>query len=111
MSYLFDASRAIPQMASARIQRWAVTLSAYSYSIEYKPGSCNSNADAFSRLPLPHQPKVVPTPADTIFLLDYLNSTPVTAAVIKKWTQNDPILSKVVNERLALFTVRSAVLF
>ena len=95
LSYLFDASRAIPQMASARIQRWAITLSAYSYTIEYKPGQCNSNADALSRLPLPNQPKEVPTPADTIFLLDYLNSTPVTAALIKRWTQTDPILSKV----------------
>ena len=95
LSYLFDASRAIPQMASARIQRWAITLSAYSYSIEYKPGSCNANADAFSRLPLPHYPKVVPTPADTVYLLDYLNSTPVTAVVLKKWTHTDPVLSKV----------------
>ena len=78
LSYLFDASRAIPQMASARIQRWAITLSAHSYTTEYKPGSCNVNADTFSRFPLPHQPKVVPTPADIIFLLDYLNSTLVT---------------------------------
>ena len=53
---MFDASRAIPQMASARIQRWAVTLSAYSYIIEYKPSQSNSNADTLSRLPLPEQP-------------------------------------------------------
>ena len=33
---------------------------------------------------------MVPTPADTIFLLDYLNSTPVTAVLIKQWTQTDP---------------------
>ena len=25
-------------MAAARIQRWALTLAAYNYSIEYKPG-------------------------------------------------------------------------
>ena len=51
--YLFDASRAILQMAFARIQRWAITLSAYNYIIEYKPGQCISNADALSRLSLP----------------------------------------------------------
>ena len=82
-------------MESAHIQRWAITLSAYSYTIEYKPSSCNSNVAAFSRLPLLHQPKVVPTPADTIFLLDYLYSTPVTTTLIKQWTQTDPILFKV----------------
>ena len=38
LSHLFDSSRAIPQLASARIQRWALTLSAYSYTIEYKSG-------------------------------------------------------------------------
>ena len=54
----------------------------------------NSNVDVFSRLPLSHHSKVVQTPAGIIFLLDCLNSTPVTAALIKQWTQNDPILSK-----------------
>ena len=43
---LFDASRAIPQMASAHIQQGDITFSAYNYIIEYKPGQCNSNADA-----------------------------------------------------------------
>ena len=95
LSYLFDASRAVPQMASARIQRWAITLSVYSYTIEYKRGQSNSNADALSRLPLPDQPAEIPTPADTIFLLDRINSTPVTAAMIRRWTQADPVLSKV----------------
>ena len=31
LSYLFDATRAIPQMASAQIQHWAITLSSYNY--------------------------------------------------------------------------------
>ena len=33
LASLFSESRAIPQMASSRIQRWALTLSAYQYSI------------------------------------------------------------------------------
>ncbi len=40
-------------MASARIQRWALLLSAYDYSISYKAGKDNTDADALSRLPLP----------------------------------------------------------
>lgn len=89
MSCLFDHTRAIPQ--------WALTLAAYSYSIVYKSGTSNCNADAFSRLPLPDTPTKVPMPADTGFLLEQLNDTPVTANMIKKWTNQDPVLAKVKN--------------
>ena len=40
-------------MAAARIQRWALTLSAYEYSIVYKEGRLNAYCEALSRLPLP----------------------------------------------------------
>lgn len=36
-------------------------------------------------------------PADTIFLLEQLNDTPITANVIKRWTNQDPVLAKVKN--------------
>ena len=95
LSYLFEPTRAIPQLASSRLQRWALTLSAYTYSIEYKSGKSNGNADAFSRLPLPDTPADIPMPADTVFLLEKLNDTPVTANMIKRWTNQDPVLAKV----------------
>ena len=38
LQHLFDSSKAIPQLASARLQRWALILSAHDYSISYKPG-------------------------------------------------------------------------
>jgi len=37
-------------MASARVQRWALTLSGFDYSVEYVKGSFN-NADSLSRMP------------------------------------------------------------
>ena len=37
LKYLFGEHRAIPTMASARVQRWALTLSAYDYKIAFKP--------------------------------------------------------------------------
>ena len=40
-------------MASAHLQHWALMLSAYDYTIEYKPRAQNVIADLFSRLPLP----------------------------------------------------------
>ena len=44
--------KATPAKAAARIQRWALTLAAYNYTIKYKPGIEHGNADALSRLPL-----------------------------------------------------------
>jgi len=48
-----------------------------------------------SRLPLPDSPAAVPIPGETIFLMDTLQHSPVTATQIKTWTSNDPILSRV----------------
>ena len=49
------SEKAAPTMTSSRIQRWALTLGAYSYTIQYHKGCENGNADAdaLSRLPLP----------------------------------------------------------
>ena len=93
--YLFGESRAVPPLASARLQRWALTLSAYSYSIMHKPGKDHANADVLSRLPLPDAPAEVPVPGDTVLLMEHLQASPITAAQIKRWTERDPVLSKV----------------
>ena len=77
LQYLFGEKRAVSPMAAGRIQRWALTLSAYNYKITYKPGSDQANADVLTRLPLPDYPKSVPVPAETHA------TTPVTAAQIK----------------------------
>lgn len=92
---LLGASKAIPPQASARIQRWALTLSMYAYTLVFKCTAQHSNADALSRLPLPVSVSPV-VPPETIMLLDLLDQTPITAALIKKWTRHDPNLSKVV---------------
>ncbi|XP_036002862.1 uncharacterized protein K02A2.6-like [Fundulus heteroclitus] len=92
---LFSELKAIPPMASARIQRWALTLSAYQYHIVYRAGRENGNADAFSRLPLPDTPGHTVFPPETVFLMDRLANTPVTAKQIKTWTERDPVLSQV----------------
>ena len=94
---IFSESHATPSMASARIQRWALTLAAYQYTIKYKPGKNMSTADALSRLPLKHSfsDSEVPMPGDLIHLLNHLEESIVTAAQIKDWTDKDPLLSRV----------------
>ena len=82
-------------MASARIQRWALTLSAYDYHIKYKAGLDNANADLLSRLPLPATPCVIPEPGETVLLMETLDSSAVTSAQIRTWTNGDPVLARV----------------
>lgn len=92
---VFKETAGVPVMASARIQRWGLTLSAYDYKIKFKAGSENANADLLSRLPLPETPTRVPEPGETVLLMEVLDSTLVTATRIKSWTEKDPILSQV----------------
>ena len=93
---LFSATRAVNPQASARIQRWALTLSMYEYTLQFKRTEDHANADALSRLPLPEHPDSVPLPVETIFLMECLNSSPITAAQIRAWTKRDPLLARVV---------------
>ena len=82
-------------MSSGRIQRWALTLGAYCYTITYKDGKSNACADAMSRLPLQTSSSTPPKPADVIHLLEYLDSSPVTSIQVQSWTDRDPVLSRV----------------
>ena len=92
---LLKQDRVISAMASARIQRWALTLSNYEYKLEYMPGSRISHADCMSRLPLPDAPSHVPVPQEVVLALSTLDETPINSDQIEKWTSTDPVLSQV----------------
>ena len=82
-------------MASARLQRWALMLAAYDYSIVYRPGPKLANADCLSRLPMPQSVPTPPVPGDTIMLLEKMEEFPVNVSQIRTWTNKDPLLSRV----------------
>jgi transposase InsO family protein len=93
LQYLLNHSRQTPTMAASRIIRWALTLSAYKYTIYHRPGNKMANADALSRLPLSTAPATVPTPGDVNLLMEQLDNTIITSKQIKTWTCRDPVLS------------------
>ena len=95
LQHLFSATRPVPPLASARIQRWALTLGAYDYSLVYKPGRDHGNADTLSHLPLPESTGTVPVPGELVLLMDTLAYTPVNATQIRQWTARDPLVSQV----------------
>ena len=82
-------------MVSPRVMRWALLLSAYQYQLCYVPGSQQGNCDALSRLPLPVTPAFVPTPPESVQLLEFMDASPVTASDIRAATRRDPVLAAV----------------
>ena len=91
---LLGEDKVVPQSASPRVQRWAVTLSGYQYKLIHKKGAENSNADCLSRLPLPDTPAHEMKPGEIKRVIEQVDAT-VSLKKIKKWTQRDPVLSKV----------------
>ena len=92
---LFGEQKAVPQMLSPRMQRWALTLAAYEYQIVHRPGSSIPQADALSRLPLGGAPTHVPVPGETILAMQYMDMSPVTSSDIRNETRRDATLSQV----------------
>ena len=91
LQYIFKETSAIPPLASARMQRWALMLGGYDYTISFKPGELNANADMLSRLPSSPPPTQIPTSPEIAYLLEeVLDASPITSAHIKRWTAKDP---------------------
>ena len=72
LQYLFSRACPVPPMVSARIQRWALTLSIYNYTIRFIPGNQNAHADDLSQMPLPESVASVPTPPEVILMKEML---------------------------------------
>ena len=92
---LFNEQKAVPSHASARIQRWALTLAMYEYKIKYRCTADHSNADAMSRLPLQYEDNPTPVPPEMVLLMEQLATSPVSADRVRAWTHTDPLLSRV----------------
>lgn len=96
LSTILHPSKALPTLAAARIQRWAMFLSAYQYDIEFRTTSEHANADCFSRLPLTNADTNPPTSKSSMFNIQQINILPITAQDLKQATETDSVLSKVI---------------
>ncbi len=90
---LLSELKAVPQMASQRIMRWAVMLGAYEFVISYRAGKDNGNANAHSRLPVA-QPSEEEPEEEHVLMLQSVAGSLTTAEQIKHWTSKDPVLSR-----------------
>ncbi|XP_051160432.1 uncharacterized protein K02A2.6-like [Leptopilina boulardi] len=90
---LFGEKNGIPKMAAGRLQRWAVFLSSFDYTLEYIKGIDNGAADGLSRLP-----RQVSSGVDES--MDYFNfiveeNIPIKSDDLRRELRKDPVLSKV----------------
>ena len=49
LTAILGPKRGIPTLAAARMQRWALLLTAYTYDIQYRSSKAHANADGLSR--------------------------------------------------------------
>ena len=99
LKYVFSPEKGIPAMSAARHQRYAVFLSGFDYSIEFRKSEGNCNTDSLSRLPLPNKEEETEDDFDTddIFYNDLLISTPISASMIAAESRHDAFLSKIIS--------------
>ena len=81
-------------MTTALLQRYALSLSAHDYSIEYRSTTKRGNADGLSRLPLPALAEINEDYAEC-FYFEQFQTFPVTAVQISRETPKDKVLSRV----------------
>ena len=94
--HIFSPDKGIPVMSAARLQRYAILLSAYQYNIEYRNTNDHANADCFSRLPIKD---TVPFENDidyaNFFYINQFDALPISALTVSKETHKDKILGRV----------------
>ena len=95
LTTIFGPKKGVPPLAAARLQRWALLLSAYRYNIEFKPTLAHANADGLSRLPLKQKDATGNSPDPAVFNVWQLNVLPVTVRQLAAATCTDPVLARV----------------
>ena len=92
---LLSEEKAIPSMAAARIQRWAIIMSTYNYTLKYRSGSENLNADFFSRYPSKDDTNESSIVTNNVLMTE-LSHSPVTSKEVSSFSKRDPIVSSVI---------------
>lgn len=94
LTTILGPKKGVPTMAAARLQRWAVTLSAYDYDIVYRKSADHANCDFLSRFPM----KEVDLPDEESYVSHVEDSElPINSRDIAEATRKHPILSKVLD--------------
>ena len=105
---LFAPNRPISPQASGRIQRWALLLQAYDFTLVHRSGALLCTADTLSRLPYGEAVESAAVPVDWINIIKFLSWLPLTHKEIRHATETDPAMATV-SEYILAGWPRSAV--
>ena len=100
LSRILSPDRNLPSLAAARLQRYALQLAAYSYSVELRRSEQMHVADTLSRLAVPctssEQGRIDADEVAGSYLMLLDGVAPaLTAEALKTATRRDPVLAKV----------------
>ena len=95
LTSILGPKQGIPPLAAARMQRWALLLSAYSYDICFRPTTAHGNADGLSRLPVVTTSQLDNPTEPSLFNVAQIDALPIQISEVELATRTDPILSKV----------------
>jgi len=92
IKFIFDTKKAIPTVAAARIQRWALFLMNYDFTIQHIKGTKNEVADCLSR-------NIYDQEHEKTFDINAIQSTfhlpiPVNIELIRKMSSNDSTIQE-----------------
>lgn len=91
LASIFHENKAIPSMASNRLQRWAVILSAYDYKVKCISSKHNCVADSLSRIPVIEESREYKTESYISFISE---QAPIDFKMVAKHTASDKKLQK-----------------
>ncbi len=83
-----------PPIAAERVQRWAMFLSGFNYTIQCRSGKSNANADGLSRLPTENRETTPDEGTDQAQVLQ-VEVLPITSKQIREQSRKDPRLAQV----------------
>ena len=95
LTTILSPKACLPALPAVRLQRWAITLSAYHYEIEFRPTKQHTNADSLLRLPLENTPTTDIDKSVTLFNIQQMGTLLLHVKQLHQETSYDPLLSKV----------------
>ena len=88
---IFGPKKAIPSLAAARLQRWAMILMSHNYDIQCRSSQAHGNCDTLSRFPSKESQLAT---EQSVNYFSQVDALPVTAKSIAELTRKDPVLAK-----------------
>ncbi|UYV63777.1 K02A2.6-like [Cordylochernes scorpioides] len=100
LHHILNPKREISSNMSARLQRWALILSSYNFTIECRKTGDHGNADGLSRLPLKQYEEMEEDAVNTVHMIKQCEELPLTSSHIRRESCKDSILKIVYQNTL-----------